>query len=266
MRAILLLCLCASPAHAARYVATSPQTAELLFQIGLGSEVVGVPVGSVYPPEAATRASIGQLFAPSLEKTLALDPTRVILDSHNLNTAFATALRSFQVPIFIWDTFSPDAVLSDGTRFLKEEGREVGRPVLAQWQLCLAALPAPRSREKVLGFVWIDPPIVLGPSAFLSHLLEKAGFHNIFERHFHTPYVPVTEEWLMAHPVDRVFYLPQPGEPPELSQARFSRWWPAKPPQITRLDSDRFARASLTPLQNLGTLLPALPRECHATR
>lgn len=266
MRALLFCLLLPLPSLGARYVATSPQTAELLFQLGLGDEVVGVSAGSVYPPEAAKRPSVGQLFAPSLEKTLALNPTRVILDAHNLNAAFATALRSFGLAVFVWDTLSPDALLRDGEQFLKEEGRPSGIATLRQWRACLAALPAQGNGERILGFVWLDPPILLGPSAFLSRLLENAGYRNAFDRPFHTPYVPVTEEWLMAHPVERVFHLPMPGERPETARSRFARWWPTHPPPISTLDADLFARASLTPLLNLNQLVTAPPKECHAAR
>lgn len=266
MRALLLALHLTVPALAARYVTTSPQTTELLFQLGLGSEVVGVASGSVYPPAAAEIPSIGQLFAPSLEKTIALTPSRVILDAHNLNTAFLAALKSFGVPVFLWDTLSPDTLLDDAERFLIEEGHFASLAPLRQWKACLAALPVPGDGERILGFVWLDPPILLGPSAFLSRLLEKAGYRNAFDRHFHTPYVPVTEEWLVAHPVDRVFYLPMPGEKTETAQRRFSRWWPAASPPITYLDADLFARASLTPLRSLSQLLQPLPRECHAPR
>ncbi len=266
MRMLMSCLLLCSPALAARYVATSPQTVELLFQLGLGSQVVGVSAGSVYPVEASKLPSVGQLFAPSLEKTLALNPTRVILDAHNLNAAFATALKSFGIPVFVWDTLSPEALLRDAERFGIEEGQTAVPARIRKWKTCLAALPVQKNSERFLGFVWLDPPIVLGPSAFLSRLLESAGHRNAFDRHFHTPYIPVTEEWLVAHPVDRIFYLAMPGEPFDAPAARFGRWWPTKPPPVMHLEADLFARASLTPLLNLGKLIPNPPKECHATR
>src|SRR4051812_44774160 len=119
MRLSVLFFLLCLPAQAVRLVATSPQTAELLFQLGLGNQLVGVPEGSAYPPEAARLPKTGQLFSPSLEKVVSLRPDWVVLDSHNLNPAFASALRSFKIKTFLWKTLSPEEILKDGRRFFK---------------------------------------------------------------------------------------------------------------------------------------------------
>src|SRR5690606_14748422 len=72
----LWICL---PASALRIVTTSPQTTELVFQLGLGDHIVGVSAGSHYPDAAKNLPTIGELFAPSLEKTVALRPDCVVL-------------------------------------------------------------------------------------------------------------------------------------------------------------------------------------------
>ncbi len=261
MRFALAIALWAAPLLGARLVATSPQTAELLFQLGVGDQVVGVSAGSEYPAEAARLPTIGMLFAPSLEKVVGLRPEWVILDSHNLNPAFESALRALKVKTFVWDTSSPDALLADGHRFLSETQSAANPAPLLKWQRCFSGLAtvALTTPDRYIGFVWMDPPIVLGHGAFLSRLLEKLGFVNALPTTFHAPYVPVTQEWLIQQKVDRVFFLQHRSEEQATSLAHFAFWWPTVLPEAFALNADIFARASLTPLRHLAALPLAAP-------
>lgn len=66
-----------------RYVALSPAIAEILYGLGLGSDIVGVSDFTTFPKEAATKEKVGGYFNTSLEKVVSLEPTLVIGQSHN---------------------------------------------------------------------------------------------------------------------------------------------------------------------------------------
>jgi iron complex transport system substrate-binding protein len=62
-----------------RIVSLSPNITEILFTLGLGDKVVGRTEYCDYPPEAAIVPTVGDLFSPSIEMILALEPDIVVL-------------------------------------------------------------------------------------------------------------------------------------------------------------------------------------------
>jgi len=78
-RLIALIALCgAVAAQPRRIVSTAPSITETLFALGLGDRVVGVSRYCHYPPEAATRTSVGTYLYPNIEVIAALRPDLVI--------------------------------------------------------------------------------------------------------------------------------------------------------------------------------------------
>jgi iron complex transport system substrate-binding protein len=62
-----------------RVVSLVPAVTEMLFAIGAGPQVVGVSSFDQHPPEVATRARVGALIDPDLERIFALRPTLVVI-------------------------------------------------------------------------------------------------------------------------------------------------------------------------------------------
>ncbi len=253
-------------AHAQRVVSTSPQITELLYQLGLGDALVATVEGSEYPPAAKKLPSIGQLFFPSLEKTVAFRPDFVVLDTHNLQPTFAAALKGMGISTFSWNTQSVQSLLADANRFTEVLSKPRSE-LLARAETCLKALQRNASPSvPALTFVWTDPPIVAGSNAFLDSLVELLGFSNALPNRLALPYVTVSEEWLIANRPERVFFLDHSKDASEQTRRRIRQWWPSNPPETVALSAETFARASLTPLQHLESLAPRkpLPRECAA--
>lgn len=61
-----------------RIVAMAPNTTEILYALGLGSNVVGVSHYTVYPPEAVQKPSVGGTYDPNYEMIVALQPDLVV--------------------------------------------------------------------------------------------------------------------------------------------------------------------------------------------
>lgn len=62
-----------------RIVSLSPNITETLFSLGLGDKVVGRTEYCDYPTETASILTVGDLFSPSIEMILALEPSLVII-------------------------------------------------------------------------------------------------------------------------------------------------------------------------------------------
>jgi iron complex transport system substrate-binding protein len=67
-----------TPHQGLRIVAMAPNTAEILYALGLSNAVVGVSSYTTYPPEAAQKPSVGGTYDPNWEMIVALQPDLVI--------------------------------------------------------------------------------------------------------------------------------------------------------------------------------------------
>jgi ABC-type Fe3+-hydroxamate transport system substrate-binding protein len=262
MRTLVLFAIFAFPSWAGRLVSTSPQATEVLFQLGLGSEVVGTVDGSHFPKEASRIRTIGSLFAPSIEKLVALTPTLVVLDSLNLAPHFQGALRSLGLPFFVLRTHSPETLVEDSSRLLGTLSREEP-PLLKRWKKCLApSKPSSKSGSKSIAFVWWEPAIVLGRDSFLSLLLEKSGFQNLVSAVPLSVYPSVSEEWLLQNTPEVVFFLEHMAGNRDQIAEKVRNWWPKAQVTLVALPSERFARASFTSLESVHQRYPL--RGCRA--
>ncbi|MGE4490463.1 MAG: ABC transporter substrate-binding protein [Kiritimatiellales bacterium] len=71
-----------APHNGMRIVSIAPNTAEILYAIGLSNEVVGVSRYTTYPLDAAQKPSVGGTYDPNYEVIVTLQPDLVVgLDS-----------------------------------------------------------------------------------------------------------------------------------------------------------------------------------------
>lgn len=83
LAATLLLAGCGERTeHAAhtglRVIAMAPNTAEILYALGLSNEVVGVSRFCSYPPDVTNKPTVGGLYDPNWEMIVALQPDLVV--------------------------------------------------------------------------------------------------------------------------------------------------------------------------------------------
>jgi iron complex transport system substrate-binding protein len=85
-----------------RIVSLSPNVTETLFALGIGDRVVGRTDYCDYPMEASDVPSMGDLFSPSLEKILSMNPDLVIISTLGQSQTI-TAIAATGVPIAFID-------------------------------------------------------------------------------------------------------------------------------------------------------------------
>ena len=243
-----------SPPHP-RIVSTSPEVTELLFQLGKGGDIVATSAFSDYPEAAKQIPLLGPLYTPSIERTVALAPDWVLVDDSNLSPAYERALltthvRSMKIAIGgLADLFAESA------RILRDIYGNTESKFLARMKACADALPRRRPAEKFLAFVWLSPPTLVGHTTFLSDLIERAGGVNAVPPGWRQPYPQVSEEWLIRHPVDSIYFLAETPDAPEQAKRMSSRWWPSTNVRLVALKPESFARASFTPLRYWNELV-----------
>jgi iron complex transport system substrate-binding protein len=172
------------PESAGRIVSLAPNLTELLFELGVGSQVVGVTTYCVYPPETQKIEKIGGFINPSLEKILSLEPQLVFSERWTSSKTVPTLRR---LGLHVVEVPSPFS-LAEIYQLMRIIGEALGRTARAE-QLVEAMMNQVRQiREKAKSFprrptlyVEIDPPSwTVGSRSFVNEAISLCGAQNIF--------------------------------------------------------------------------------------
>ena len=82
-----------------RIVSLAPSVTEILFALGAGDRVVGVTDFCSYPAEAASRARIGGLINPDIERIVSLRPDLAIATTAGNYLDDAERLERVGIPV-----------------------------------------------------------------------------------------------------------------------------------------------------------------------
>jgi len=209
-----------------RIVSLAPSLTESLFALGLGDRVVGVDDYSVWPAAATTRARIGGLFNPNLEKIVSLRPDLALLlpSEHDV----AAKLRGLGVDSLI----VPAETLADVGRSFGAIARRcgvapAGERLAAPWRAELAPRPVPGAFRAMLS-VGRQPGRLSGILAaargtFLDELLVRLGAVNVFaDAATHYPQVGLEE--VVARAPQVILELRSDPAPPALAATLVRDW------------------------------------------
>ena len=171
-----------------RIISIIPSTTEMLFAMGAGPRVVGVGNFDRYPPEALTRAQVGGLIDPDVERIISLKPDLVVV--YGTQNDLRAQLDRAKIPMFL----SQHAGLPDITTTIRELGARVGNvkesaaladrieAEIADVRKRVAGRPRPRTllvfgrdAETLRGIY------ASGAVGFLHDMLTAAGGTNVFD-------------------------------------------------------------------------------------
>lgn len=170
-----------------RIVSLVPALTEMAFAIGAGDAIVGVSSFDRYPPEAASRAKVGALLDPDVERILSLRPDLVL--TYDSQEALRQQLTRAGIATFDYR----HGGLADVTATMRRLGEATGQ---AREAAALAAgierrvdavrtRVAGRPRPRVLLVIGREPGALRnifasGGRGFLHDMLEAAGGDNVF--------------------------------------------------------------------------------------
>jgi iron complex transport system substrate-binding protein len=164
-----------------RIVTAAPSATELAFALGLGDEVVAVDKYSNYPPQAASKPSIGNYIDPDLEAIVGANPDLVLVTDVDL-AKLVPALEARHIPTVVLSAKSIDGVFAD----LELLGQITGRRAQAETLVDQLRARVARVEQAVAGatlvrtFYEIDPTLyTAGPGTFIDDVIRRAGGVNI---------------------------------------------------------------------------------------
>ena len=168
-----------------RIVSLAPSTTEIIFALGLDSEIVGVSQFCDYPEAALAKERVGAFSQPNIEKIISLRPD-IIFCTGLEQAPTIEKLRQLNLKVCISDpsNFKElfDSIAEIGNLVGREgqaarlitEMRESIRMISSQ------ANSVPREkRPKVFVEIWHSPLMTAGKGSFVDELITSAGGLNI---------------------------------------------------------------------------------------
>lgn len=205
-----------------RIVSLNGDLTEIIFELGLGDNVVGVDVTTTYPAEAAALNDQGQTvgFAQQLaaEAVIRFDPTLVIGDQQVGPPEVIEQLRGAGIPVVILETQTTldgvETKIGQVAEILgvPTEGAELAERVMAEIKAA-SDLAQPDDSDPTVAFVYVRGPQVVflfGVGMATQAMIEGAGAIDAGVVAGVFGPAPLTPEALVAAAPD-VIVLPEAG-------------------------------------------------------
>lgn len=166
-----------------RIVSLVPSQTELLYDLGLNDEVVGITKFCVHPGKwfrAKTR--IGGTKNIHIDKIQSLQPDLVIANKEENIKEQVEALQQF-AKVYVSDVNN----LSEALKMIREIGELVNKKEQAvvlsnSIEEKFLQIKSKQVQKKTAAyFIWKDPYMVAGGETFINDMMQYAGLENIFQ-------------------------------------------------------------------------------------
>jgi ABC-type Fe3+-hydroxamate transport system substrate-binding protein len=182
------------PCSPKRIISLVPSQTELLFDLGLEEEVIGITKFCVHPQKwFREKTRIGGTKSVHLDKVADLQPDLVIANrEENIKEQVEDLAKA--VPVWVSDVNNLDEaywmVQSIGTITGRQEA---ARTIATKIRNNFNQLQTQNTKLKTAYLIWKDPYMTVGGDTFIHHLLERAGFRNIFENKLRYPQITIED-------------------------------------------------------------------------
>jgi ABC-type Fe3+-hydroxamate transport system substrate-binding protein len=166
-----------------KIISLVPSQTELLYDLGLKDEVIGITKFCVHPEKwFRTKTRIGGTKKLSIEKISALQPDLIIGNKEeNEKEQIEDLAKKF--PVWISDVKN----LNDAYRMISSVGELVGKQEQAEKlvseiksEFQNSRLTTDDTRLSSAYLIWFNPLMTIGSNTFIHSMLEIAGFKNSF--------------------------------------------------------------------------------------
>ena len=216
------------PSRPERIVSMAPNLTEILFALGLNDKIVGVAIGSDYPPAALNKPKMGSFWQPSIEAVIAAKPDVVITLGFRQQRDLARRLKRIGYNSL---TVNIEKV-SELFEAIGKIGKATGRGTQANELVRgirdkLDNLSALLGAEKKITVLWVvqrEPLRVAGRNTFVNEMIELAGGENAIGQTIHK-YPPIGAEQVYACGADVIIEPAVIEADPAGQQAGAVKYW-----------------------------------------
>jgi len=230
-----------------RIISCMPSITEILYELDLRDEIVGVTEHCNYPKDALTKEKVGR-DKMNLEKIVKLKPDMIIMMGSS-QAADIKKLRLYGLPVFVIDPTTVNELIST----IKLLGTATNRPHAAygltekmdrklKWT-AVRVKEAAKKKPKVFLEVWHKPLITASGGTFLNDVIIRSGGVNVAGS-AKGKYPEFSFEKLLAADPD-VIIVPEQNVPSHDSIYNDTRWQglsAVKEGRVLFIDSDLVSR------------------------
>ena len=186
-----------------RIVSVVPSQTELLHDLGLEEEVVGITKFCIHPDAwFRTKTRVGGTKQLHLQKIRELAPD-LILANKEENVAEQIMELAGEFPVWVSDVNT----LEDALQMIDSVGTIVGQEEKAQQMVhqlkeAFARRAKPiESAPRACYLIWKEPYMTVGGDTFIHDMLQRAGFANLFAAASRYPEVRIEQLKEMGYEV-----------------------------------------------------------------
>jgi len=171
-----------------KIISTVPSLTELLFDLDLEKEVVGITKFCIHPNNwFKTKERIGGTKTLDVNKIISLKPDLIICNKEENTKEQIEELMQYS-RVFVSDVKN----LIDNYKMINKVGiitrREEKANLLIE-KTKIALKFEPTNIKKSVYLIWKDPYMTIGHDTFIHSILNKCGFENIFKNHTRYPII-----------------------------------------------------------------------------
>ncbi len=228
------------PQSPKRIISLVPSQTELLFDLGLDQEIVGITKFCSHPHHKIKGKSIvGGTKNFRFALIDALEPD-VIIGNKEENYREGLEQLSQQYPVWISDIEN----LSQAQEMIDHVGKLVGRTeeskaLNAQIAAKFTTILPLKMETSVAYFIWRDPYMVAGNDTFINEMLRLCGFANPFSVAQESRYPEVPLELLKNTALDHIFLSSEPFPFQEKHRLEMQKTCPNV--KVTLVDGEPFS-------------------------
>lgn len=192
-----------------RIVSLVPSQTQLLADLGLDKEVVGITKFCVHPKGwRREKTVIGGTKDPKIDRIKSLKPDFIIANKEENNREDIEQLMDL-CPVYISDV----ETLDDNLSMIEDLGeicgtKKAASKLISDIKAAFATLsPPPDKKPRVMYFIWKNPWMVAGSDTFIHQMLNACGMENVIEQE---RYPEIDEATIKALDPNYVFLSSEP--------------------------------------------------------
>ncbi len=187
------------PAIPNRIISLVPSQTELLFDLGLEEEVIGITKFCIHPEQwFTTKTRVGGTKNVKIDLIKSLQPDLIIANKEENTKEQIEALEKI-APVWISDIQN----MEDALGMIQGIGNITGKNIAATGlvntikndfdELSLQIRSSNNKKIRTVYLIWKDPYMAAGGDTFIHCLLQLCGFENIFIDTLRYPEITIEE-------------------------------------------------------------------------
>lgn len=182
------------PSNPKRIISLVPSQTELLYDLGLDEEVIGITKFCIHPQKWFNKKThIGGTKNCNIELIKKLQPDLILANKEENIEVQIEAMRAF-APVWVSDITN----YLEAKTMIQSIGNLVGKPaetvhLIAAIETAFEQLPSHPLHPTVAYIIWKDPYMTVGVDTFIHHILSMAGYQNVFANHKRYPEISIHE-------------------------------------------------------------------------